>query len=83
MHTNAKALLDNESIDLNTLFDQEYARDEEDLKALHSYLLSFDASADERKEALKRICIKHKINSPLLGPLLYDPNKFDKTRDEP
>ena len=41
--------------------------DEQDLNLLLNYILVQDDLIDERKLELQRICLKHNINSPLLG----------------
>ena len=38
--------------------------------------------AEERAKELRDICIEFKINSPLLGEDLYNPNAPDLSRDQ-
>ena len=54
-------------LDLNTLYRQVCDSEQQDLKMLWGYTQKNEVQGIDRATALKNICIKHKINSPLLG----------------
>ena len=82
LHSKARDLYNGKgTTNLHSMYQKTKDDNRADLIELSNYLKSHDEVVDERREALKRICIEHNINSPLLGKELYDPNKFDKTRD--
>lgn len=76
----ADSLFYGREFDLHTL-NQAHIRDQRrDLTELHQFLVSNDDHKGEEMKQLQQICIDCKINSPLLGDQLYDPNAFDLSK---
>ena len=66
MKRNAGRLMQNK-YNLHSIYKKATENDFQDLTMLLNYILIQDDQINERKNELKKICLKHGINSPFLG----------------
>ena len=72
----------NKKINLHTEMGQKRHQDKNDLQWLLKKTRVTDVPGDAEKEELKRICIEHGINNPIVGEDRYDPEAFDMSKQE-
>ena len=64
---------------LTTLVHERYKQMAKELAWIEQKSTIYENPAEKRREELKKICILHGINNPIIGEELYDPMKPDTT----
>ena len=72
----------NRVISLNLLAKEKDEADIRDLELLMGFILIKKVDNTKFYNQLKDICIKHKINNPIVGEEFYDPSAFDLTKQK-